>query len=281
MVFALPAEPLPIHAGALWSRQVEAAESVAHALQQRQALTEAQRRLYEIVENLGAWILDVGDVTELSTRLYEGAVDPRLLRWERQALQDLDEAPGADEMERGFASALGTTRLAQECALLLATRLAAVFQVAAAADSLEIDLESPHDLQGIVEDFRTPPVVRSLLQETLAGEVAFLALLAPLMDADRWPCPPWLHHALLEQVRSSSMAHLRLLSLIPGAAIPEDVLPLDEHLEVAAIDREWQERARFALPAELPVGDAYVEGLRAELEDCPPTPAGVRAIFEG
>lgn len=281
MTVALPAEPLSLQASAAWSWLMETAAAIAKAMRRQRPLSPAEAQLYAAVEELGAYVLDAQDLADLHARIYAIARDPRFLAWEIELVRevDLSQLPDPSAVERTFADAFGPTHLAQECARLLAARIDAVTQALDAIGEFDLPDDAAEVLSESLADFRTPPVIRSIFEETVAGEVALLALLAPLMDADRWPCPPWLRRGLMEQIRAASISHLRLLSIVPRVVIPESVLPLDERIDVQALDREARELARHVLPAELPVGERYVAHLCELVEGDSAAPPGVRALF--
>lgn len=281
MSIVLPAEPLSLQSSAAWSWLMETAAAAGQALRKRRTLSPAEARLYAAAEALGAYVLDAQGSADLHARLYAIARDPRFITWEFRVFHELDlnELPAPAAVERTFAEAFGPTHLAMECAHLLAARIEAVAQALAALGEIELPDDAAEVLDDALSDFRTPPVVRSLFEETVTGEVALLALLANFMDAERWPCPPWLRLALLEQIRGASVSHLRLLSVLPRVRISEALLPLDQRLDQMALDRESQELSRFLLPADLPIGEAYVGRLRDQTEGDSPAPPGVRTLF--
>jgi hypothetical protein len=260
---------------------METAAAIAQAARVRRALSPAETQLYAAVEDLGAVVLDAQDIADLHARMYAIARDSRFIAWEIELARKLDfgALPAPAAVERTFADAFGPTHLARECAALLAARVEAVSQAIAALGEVSEADDAAHVLGAALADFRTPPVLRSLVEETLAGEVALLALLASLMDAERWPCSPWLRLALMEQVRLASVSHLRLLSIVPQVCIPESVLPLDERLDPLALDLESRQLSRFVLPSELTVGEGHVARLRGLVEGDLPAPPGVRALF--
>lgn len=281
MTTALTSDQLPLQAASLWAWLLDCAAAVARALRAHRPLTQAQRQVYRMAEELGSSVLDAEDIADLHIRLHAVARSERLLVLEAAALSELDAIPAPDALalEAGFTSAWGETHLVRECARLVTARLALVAQIFESVkgqrqlDALSGSLADP------LSDFRTPPVVRSLLEETLVGEAALIALVAPLVDPTRWRCDPWLRLALLEQVRLSSVSHLRLLSILPGLTIPEDVLPREEYLNAAELDAEGRELARYVLPSELRVSPKYVDLVLAEVEGTSPPPPGVLALF--
>jgi hypothetical protein len=283
MTVALPAEPFSLQASAAWSWLMETAADIARALRRLRPLSASETKIYSAVEDFGAHVLDAADIADLHARLYAVARDPRFLSWEFEMVRqlDFDGLPEHNAVEKTFAKAFGPTHLAIECARLLAARADAVIQARAAISVAALPDGASAVLSESLADFRTPPVLRNLFEETIAGEVALLALLAPIVDAERWPCPPWLRLALMEQVRLASMSHLRLLSGVTGVVIPESVLPLDERIDLHTLELEARELAHHVLPAELPVGEPYAASLRELIDGDSPAPPGVRALFEG
>ena len=282
MTVALPAEPLSLQASAAWSRLMETAATIAKALRRRRPLAPAEAQLHAAVAQLGAHVLDAQNVADLHARIYAIASDPRFFAWEVELVRKLDfsKRPEPAAVERTFVDAFGPTHLARDCARLLAARIDAVAQVLDAIGPVDLPDDAAEVMHtSLLADFRTPPVVRSLFEETLAGEVALLALLASIIDPERWPCTPWLWLALMEQVRLASVSHLRLLSIVPQVAIAEEVLPLDERLDVRALERETRDLSRHLLPLELPVGERHLVHLGDLIDGESPAPPGVHALF--
>ncbi len=275
-------DQLSLHTPSLWTRILEIARGVASAVAAHRRLTPTERHLYDAAEQFGAIVLDASDVADLRARLYAVARDERLLRWEFEALADLGEVepwPDDQVVEDRFAATFGDSRLTRECARLLAARVRVLDQVFARIDVEEIPTDAGVVLYHALQDFRAPPVLRSLFEETLAGEGAMIALVASLMDPTRWPCEPWLKLALLEQLRLASVSHLRLLSVIPEVQIPDDLLAREERLDTAKLEQESKVLAKFLLPTELRVQPAYVDALVDVLDDSSEPPPGVRALF--
>ncbi len=280
---AIATHEISLHTPSLWARLVEMGQRIARMIEARRPLGALERRLYTIAEDFGTYVLDASDVAHARARLYEVARDERLLRWEFEVLQhiDLTDSPlQAHVVEDRLTQALGQTHLVRECARLLAARVHVLGQVFSSLEQVEVGEDAARALQYALLDFRSPPVLRSLLEETLAGEAAMVGLLANLMDPERWPCDTWLRLALLEQVRLASISHLRLLSMVPGIEIPDDILPPEERLEPASLDAERVERIQFVLPPELRVHPDYADALVDALQEHAPPSAGVRALFE-
>jgi len=281
MDIAIPSEQISFQAGTLWTWLFDAARAVAKALRIPRELTAAERMIVEVAVEMGGPVLDAESVAELRSRLYRIAVSERLMKWETAFLKEFDVSswPTAEQVEASMTASLGDSHLVHECSRLMAIRVALVRQIVANLDIADIPDDMHASMLNGLSDFRTPAVVRSLFEETMAGEAALLVLMAPLVDPVRWQCAPWMRLALLEQVRLASVSHLRLLSVVPGLTIPEDVLPVDERLDCTALDQESRVLSRFLLPAELPVGRKYVNRLREAVEGRMPAPAGVRALF--
>ena len=281
MTVTLPAEPLSLQASAAWSWLMETAAAIARALHRHRSLSAPEAQLYSAVEEFGAHILDAADTADLHARVYAIARDPRFRAWEFELFRvvDFNQLPEPSAVQRTFADAFGPTHLARECARLLAARIEAVTQALGAIGEIDLPSDAADALGESLADFRTPPVLRSLFEETVAGEVALLALLAPVVEAERWPCPPWLRLALMEQVRLASVSHLRLLSIVPQVVIPESVLPLDERIDAQTLESEARDLARYVLPAELPIGEGYLGLVHDLVEGDSPAPPGLRALF--
>jgi hypothetical protein len=279
---SVAADQLSLCTPSLWTWLLEAAGDVAKALAAHRKLTSEEMSLYGVAEEFGGVILDANDVADLRTRLYAIARDERLLRWEFEVLRDLGDLkpwPNVKVAQDSFAMTFGDSRLVRECARLMTARVDVLVQVFAMSEHIEIAEDAAEVLQRALQDFRSPPGLRSLFEETLAGEAALVGLFASLMDPERWQCPPWLRFALLEQVRLASVSHLRLLSVIPQVHIPEDVLPRDEHLDVHELERESRELAAFVLPTEIRVPSEYADALMDALEGDTAPPAGAQALF--
>lgn len=281
MTLDLPADTLSVQAGALWARLLEAADGVGQALRRARPLTGAEQRIYALAEAFGGSVLDAEDVTDLRARLYRIGRSDELLQAEIAALRELAPTtlPPAADVEAALANSLGETHLARDCARLLAARVAVIAQVLQRAEATDLAADAARGMGPALVDFRTPQLVRSLFEETLAGEAALFGLLAPLVDPSRWQCAPWMRLALLEQVRLASISHLRLLSVVPDLDIPEDVLPVDERLDPVALAAEGHALAGHVLPNELPVGRQHVTRLLEEIQGSSTTPPGVRALF--
>lgn len=281
MSHVLAAEPTALPLSTLWARFVDGAASIRESLRGRRRLGAAEALLLGAAERHAAFVLDAHDVADLHQRVLAVAQDQQFLKMEFDVVQATNGQrmpPGAD-IEAAFREAFGDTRLARECAQLLGARADLLAQCrelvrAATAPSMPADL-----LAIVLSDFRTPPVISSLLVASLGCEVATLALVAPLMDAGRWVCPPWLRLALMELVRSGAQAHLKLLALVPEITVPVSLLPLEERLDAAELQRESEERARFVLPPRLSVEPAYARRVMELLEEEDEPSAGVRALF--
>lgn len=280
MDLAFTADPLPLQSSAHWARLLASAETVGKSVVSKQRLTKVERRIYALAEELGSKVLDSHDLADLHARLHAAARSKRLLQLEVAALREFGSMPlpAAAEVEQVFTHTLGDSRLVRECAHLLAVRLDIIGRFLA-QEEVDFEDEVVEDPTRFLADFRTPPIIRSLFQETLAGEVALLALLAPLVDAGRWACAPWIRRALLEQIRASSIAHLRLLSLVPGAAIPDDVLPSEERLDLGQLEAESAQLARYVINPTTKVDIKYAGTVLDEVFGDSPTPPGVFALF--
>jgi hypothetical protein len=279
MDLALPADSLPLQAAALWTWLLECADAVAKAMSSKRTLTKQERRIYALAEELGSSVLDAEDLADLHVRLHAVARSERLLQFELAALSEMAPLPKLDarEVEATFTNALGDSHLVRECARLLAARITLIGEFLATQPELDLDAVAVH--VGQLSDFRCPPLIRSLFHDTLAGEAALLALLAPVIDPARWTCAPWVRLALLEQIRSSSLAHLRLISLVPSAVIPEDLLSREDHLNPAELDAESAMLARYVISPNIMVDRKYAHVILDEvLGDSPPSP-GVLALF--
>jgi hypothetical protein len=275
------AEPVSLPSSTLWARFVDAAASFRASVVGRRRLSEAEALLFGAAERHAAFVLDAHDVADLHQRVFTVAQDPHFLQVEFDVAQvtNARRLPRGGAIEVAFREAFGDTRLARECAQLLGARVDALAQVpelvkAVTGPNMPADL-----LPRVLSDFRTPPVIASLLVASLGCEVATLALVAPLMDAGRWVCPPWLRLALMELVRSGAQAHLKLLALAPGVTVPLSLLPLEERLDAAELQRESDERARFVLPPRLLVEPAHAQRLVELLEMDGEPSDGVRALF--
>lgn len=281
MTLALTSESLPLQATSLWAWLVECAEHIARAVRNALPMSPAEQAIYALASDLGGSVLDAADIADLTARLHALAIDERLLHLEQIAFTEISPAPQPTpkDLELVFVRVWGEGQLVRDCARLLNARWAFVEAIWKALRDQAHDLDVGEAVTEALDDFRTPAVIRSALRETLAGEVALLALLAPIIEPERWRCDPWLRRALLEQVRAASLAHLRLLTQIPDVRFPSEILPAEEHLDPDEIAAEVARLERYVLPAELRVPKAYAARVLDAVEGSSRPPPGVLALF--
>lgn len=282
MSSTLIAEPMPLPSASLWSWLVDGAASIRAALSGRRRMSAVEQVMFGAVERHASYILDAHDIADLHERVFRVALDPRFaaMSLEAAAVVDLAELPSASSAEATFRSTFGETRLARDCAKLLAARVQVISEHPELISEAAASDFSPEALSELLADFRTPPLFASVLVEALGCDVATLALVAPLMDARRWECPPWLRLALMERIRTGALAHLKLLAMEPRLTVSVDVLPLDERIDLDEFEREIHERSRYVLPSTVEVDPAYAERVLELLEGEDPTPSeGIRALF--
>lgn len=281
MTLALPAESIQVQATAPWTWLLDCVEAIRQALQSHRHLTAWEQRFLAVAEDLGRRVLQAESLADLHARLHAAAKSEPLLQLEATAAQEFRSLSLSDsaEMEKGFARIFGESHLARDCARLLVLRFRFLVEIySGKQDFPDAAAMTAHAHR--MADFRTPPVLRSLFDETLVGEVALLALLAPRINPERWDCAPWIQRALLEQIRTSSLAHIRLMSLVPRLEIPEEVLAQEDRLDIAALEAESRLLARYVIRPDTRVASKYASAFLDDMLGDSPPPAGVLSLFE-
>ncbi len=116
------------------------------------------------------------------------------------------------------------------------------------------------------DDFATPaPILRAVLGGRRANASFIAVLSAPLMTSQ---VAPWVRLALVEGLRDGLRDYMRLIASTPGAGVPEDVVPLEERLDLEALEREYQ-RNRARLDAS--IAETARTGLPSRPFDSPST----------
>lgn len=276
---------LPVQSPSFLRWLLDCASAIANSLaaaepaRRQRSLTEAERLIYTMAQAVNDDVFKSPDKTHLRAVLEAAGRSTRLMEVEAAALQELTLrpliAPTTEEVEADFTATWGSTRLVKECARLFAAKMSLALQ---SLDETGYDLAQPAlaRLPDLLVDFRTPPLLVALVRETFIGEVAVLALLGPRMDPIRWQCPGWIKIALIEQLRDSSLAQLRLLSLAPG--FPDGIIAPDLYLNAEELDAEHMDRARYVVPPCFQVGENYVDAFLQELGRTEPA-EGTRSIF--
>lgn len=92
---------------------------------------------------------------------------------------------------------------------------------------------------GFLEDPTLHPTLKEMMLDADRAEACFMAAVHALM-ANRRP-EPWLSMALADIILHGSYQRLRLLASIPAAAVPVEVVPPADRLDMELIEGEAQE----------------------------------------
>lgn len=279
----LPAESLSIQM--VWKWLVERVQGVLSSPGTPRAVDP---RLYAATERFGGRVLEAEDLEDLHGRLRSVVKNRRrlrqLLHFGGQAFQEIAASPlpSGEEIGEVFLHLLGDSPVVRRCVRLQSVRYnIAISSLSSTEDSAEEDLDHFDFINflELLESFKMPPILRSLFYEVLVGEVALLALFAPFVDPVRWRCEPWVRLALLEQICDSARANLRLLSLLPGLDIPEDVLPAEERLDIEALMEEFMLRESYIIEPDTDVAPEYAGAVLEDLLGTAPVRPEVAALF--
>jgi hypothetical protein len=233
--------------------------------------TKEERELLHLIEYAasrhGDVLLSAADLDELDDRLDDLLGDSEVLRWNTLvmplALSTLRaERPDPAAFAASAESALGHAQvvtLEASGSLLEAWMETQRAALASIADEVAIEAAVALDAVGpsVLTSPDVPPEVAEAFGGALRAGLCTLAIARAIEQ--RVNVEPWLAHALVARFIAGVRAHLRLLAALPGAQVPEAVLPLTERLDLKAI-AERHRRARALAAKTFESGRRRLEG---------------------
>lgn len=202
----------------------------------------------------GDVLLAADDVDDLDDRLDDLLRRPDVFHWHvlaaRLARPLLRREPvRADRFAETAGPAIGAGQVrALEAAAPLIDAYFRVQRELLARFAAEDADDAWNELEAVGPQILTSPDVPPEVAASLAGGLrAGLSMLGIARAVQQGTVvEPWLARELVERLVSGIRAHLRLLAAMPGAEVPESVLPVTERLDLAAIGERHRRARRYA-----------------------------------
>ena len=219
-------------------------------------LSKAQQRLRlaieEVASTIGALLLEADSLDDFSRRLDAGVENRRLAALLNELARALIEDDGL--LEQLSASDQGTPdwmievlgegqrALASEADRMMRATVEAFDHLRHTLRStFSLDVSQPVLLNednplGFLGDRNVHPQIASTLLGAYYANVCLLAILSAKLAGTK--LPPWLARALAERWVHGIRGYLVLIASFPGTHVDEALVPLDQRLDLVALERE-------------------------------------------
>lgn len=191
-------------------------------------LIEIEKRIKELSHTL----LESADVEDFYEHIYDERLQNKFLILNKLTLQEYSNLLNEEFFSFSALSKtklekyLGKNKLANECIYLTETLFSLLAKLTTYPNKFNNDEISAPNLSNLQE---APPLVRSLLEEIIAGQLAFITLIDSKDSLYLQARRRKFHSLLLEHVRLGMLSHIKLFSLLENE-FPSISLNIPEQL---------------------------------------------------